>query len=56
MCCVEKERLKRLATKRVIRDEVSPCRKCGNKNYLWDMIQMVKTCKNAKCKDESGVM
>lgn len=56
MQCVEKQRLKRLAVKRVIKDEVSPCRHCGNKNFNWDFVLMIKTCKNDKCNDVSGVM
>ena len=53
---VENQRLKRIAVKRVIRNDVLPCRKCGNKNYLWDFLKMIKTCKNNKCNDVSGVI
>ena len=56
MHCVEKQRLKRLAVKRVIREDVPACRHCGNKNYLWDFGLMIKTCKNNKCNDVSGVI
>lgn len=56
MQTVDCSRVKKLAVKRVIREDVPACRRCGNKTFLWDMIQMVKTCKNDKCKDESGVM
>ena len=56
MHCVEKQRLKRLAVKRVIRNDVLPCRKCGGKSFSWDTILRIKTCKNDKCNDVSGVI
>lgn len=57
MHCVEKQRLKKLADKKVRREvEVKPCSRCGNKNFNWDFILMIKTCKNDKCNDVSGVM
>lgn len=54
MCCVERSRIKKLAVKKVVKDEVLPCRHCGGKSFSWDFFRMVKTCK--QCKDESGVM
>jgi hypothetical protein len=51
---VDRSRIKKLAVKRVIKDEVPPCRHCKNKNFNWDFILMIKTCKT--CNDESGVM
>ena len=54
MQTVERSRIKRLAVKRVIKDESPACRRCGNKNFLWDFPIMIKTCK--QCGDTSGVM
>jgi hypothetical protein len=56
MQCVERAKIKKLAVKRVIKGLVEPCRKCGNKSFLWDFQLMVKTCKNIKCQDVSGVI
>ncbi len=54
MQTVDRSRVKKLAVKRVIREDVPACRRCGNKNYLWDFGLMIKTCK--ACNDASGVM
>ncbi len=54
MQTVESSRVEKLAVKRVIRDDVPACRRGGNKNYLWDLPIMIKTCK--QCGDESGVI
>jgi len=56
MQTVDRSRVKKLAVKRVIREDVPACRRCGNKNYLWDFGLMIKTCKNNKCNDVSGVI
>ena len=56
MQTIDHLRVKKLAVKRVIREDVSACRHCGNKNFNWDFILMIKTCKNDKCNDVSGVM
>jgi len=53
MQCVEKQRLKKLADRKV-KNESPVCRKCGNKTFLWDFPIMIKTCKS--CNDQSGVM
>jgi len=52
---LERQRLKKLADKKIER-ELRPCRHCGNKNFNWDFILMIKTCKNNKCNDVSGVI
>ena len=54
MQTVDRSRVKKLAVKRVIKDEVPPCRHCKNKNFNWDFILMIKTCK--QCQDVSGVI
>jgi hypothetical protein len=54
MHCVEKQRLKKLADRSVKRNDVKPCRHCKNKNFNWDFILMIKTCK--QCQDVSGVI
>lgn len=63
MHCVEKQRLKRLADKKVNREasvkrkvDVKPCSRCGQASFNWDYTLMIKTCKNDKCNDVSGVM
>jgi len=55
MNTIDRQRLKKLADKKIER-EVHPCRHCGNKNFNWDFILMIKTCKNNKCNDVSGVI
>jgi len=50
---LERQRLKKLADKKIER-ELRPCRHCGNKNFNWDFILMIKTCK--QCQDVSGVI
>jgi len=52
---LERQRLKKLADKKIER-ELRPCRHCGNKSFNWDFILMIKTCKNNKCNDVSGVI
>ena len=54
MQTVDRSRVKKLAVKRVIREDVPACRRCGNKNFNWDFILMIKTCK--QCQDVSGVI
>lgn len=54
MQTVDRLRVKKLAVKRVIREDVPACRRCGNKNFNWVFILMIKTCK--QCGDESGVI
>jgi len=53
MQTVDRSRIKKLAVKRVIKNESPVCRRCGNKNFLWD-FPMIKTCKS--CNDQSGVI
>ncbi len=55
MNTIDRQRLKKLADKKIER-ELRPCRHCGNKSFNWDLILMIKTCKNNKCNDVSGVM
>ena len=55
MNTIDRQRLKKLADRKVER-ELRPCRHCGNKNFNWDFILMIKTCKNNKCNDVSGVI
>lgn len=38
------------------KEDVKPCRHCGQSSFNWDFILMIKTCKNDKCGDVSGVM
>lgn len=52
---IDRQRLKKLADRKIER-EVHPCRHCGNKSFNWDFILMIKTCKNNKCNDVSGVI
>lgn len=52
---IDRQRLKKLADKKIER-ELRPCRHCGNKSFNWDFILMIKTCKNNKCNDVSGVI
>jgi hypothetical protein len=54
MNTIDRPRIKKLAVKRVIKEDVPACRRCGNKNYLWDFNLMIKTCK--QCQDVSGVI
>ncbi len=53
MNTIDRQRLKKLADKKIER-ELRPCRHCGNKNFNWDFILMIKTCK--QCQDVSGVI
>ena len=49
-------RKKEQALKKIIKDDITPCKHCGNTSFNWDFILMIKTCKNEKCKNVSGVM
>jgi hypothetical protein len=50
---LERQRLKKLADRKIER-ELRTCRHCKNKNFNWDFILMIKTCKN--CQDVSGAI
>ena len=52
---IDKPRLKKLADRKVKR-ELKPCSRCGNNAFNWDFVLMIKTCKNNKCNDVSGVI
>jgi hypothetical protein len=47
---------KKLAETNKKKEDVKPCRHCGQSSFNWDFILMIKTCKNDKCGDVSGVM
>ena len=47
---------KKLAETNKKKEDVKPCRHCGQSSFDWDFILMIKTCKNDKCGDVSGVM
>ena len=47
-------RKKEKALLRMVKDDITPCKHCGNTSFNWDFILMIKTCK--KCGDVRGVM
>ena len=47
---------KKLAETNKKKEDVKPCRHFGQSSFNWDFILMIKTCKNDKCGDVSGVM
>ena len=47
---------KKLAETNKKKEDVKHCRHCGQSSFNWDFILMIKTCKNDKCGDVSGVM
>jgi hypothetical protein len=47
---------KKLAETNKKKEDVKPCRHCGQASFDWGFILMIKTCKNDKCGDVSGVM
>jgi len=47
---------KKLAETNKKKEDVKPCRHCGQSSFNCDFILMIKTCKNDKCGDVSGVM